>query len=211
MCQYDFIDGSLTDLSGNGYNLASGGYSFSTVNDRFSGSNAIYFPGTNNGWLYYQGSFPVLGSSDRTISVWVNFPATGGGIAASIGGLGCNAIYALGVTLSSICIYGNCGGVNTFCVDIAISADTWHHVVASTINSYSYVYLDGKRVGSGPKHIFNTGNSKILVGAALHDNSYSFWGWFRGSIDDVRIYVGGLNADYVNQLFTGRSTGQFAA
>jgi hypothetical protein len=88
----------------------------------------------------------------------------------------------------------------------AISANAWHHVVASYDGASGALYLDGHRVGS-------TGMSgPLLVNGDLYVGHRNAMGMseavsFLGSIDEVAVYDHALSAGTVSRHHAAAATG----
>ena len=76
----------------------------------------------------------------------------------------------------------------------------WHHVVGVFAPGASLtVYVDGEQEGRRTNGILASLNPAFLPVYIGRENASS--GHFRGSLDDVRIYSGAMNAGEVRQLF----------
>ena len=75
-------------------------------------------------------------------------------------------------------------------------ADTWYHVAAvrDAANSTITYYVNGEAISSWPYSNSDLSNNSFLtIGRLSNENLH----YFPGSIDDVRLYKGALNADQI--------------
>ncbi len=84
---------------------------------------------------------------------------------------------------------------------VPATASQWHHIVGTYDGSYAYLYIDGEQRAS----IAYTGNIVPASGYPFH---IGFWrsgypNYYKGLIDEVRVYNQALNADEVRQLYEG--------
>ncbi|RAU98903.1 LamG-like jellyroll fold domain-containing protein [Paenibacillus sp. YN15] len=124
-------------------------------------------------------------NSARTISLWFNTtsisPSTllGWGTAAGSG-------------FSQISIYGNgeigfnSGGNNLGTAANGYADGRWHHLALTFDGVTMRLYLDGT-LKAARTTTLNTGSSALYLGRAISGS-----GWFKGKLDDVRIYAGAM-------------------
>jgi hypothetical protein len=78
---------------------------------------------------------------------------------------------------------------------VPAGAGIWHHVVGVYDGTKEYLYVDGSIAGQCVAPAYSPNNAPIEIGRA-YDRNY-----FKGSIDDVRIYNRALSAGEVLELF----------
>lgn len=211
LVNYPF-SGNAIDNSGNNRN--GNVFGATLFNDRFNKVNSCYsFNGVNNKII-----IPLQQNSLKSYSVSVWFKTTIGGQLISGRGIkdepGINAFIHNAYT----------GGSNVGKAKFVVSApgtsvgkisnytyldDNWHHFVgnyfgvSNNVNSNEFsIYIDNVLVsqsntntGSATLPINN--NSDIMIGSSWTDASP----FFKGLIDDVRIYNRVLTLDEINYLF----------
>jgi len=160
--------------------------------------NGVFFDDTND-VITTSNAVMINGSSGITISAWVmqgNGADAYDGIVFSRGSS--TAIFGLdvGATAGSFsCMALDTQGSNS----ITYPLNTWHHVVETwdVYSNKTRLYVDGALSGETAKTgtSFNQ-NTQILIG---YDSSSSRY--FRGNIDEVRIYNRSLSAEEILSLY----------
>ena len=76
----------------------------------------------------------------------------------------------------------------------------WHHTAATFDGEYVRVYLDGREIGSllKPGEISTLATAPAFIGSSGGRGEF-----FRGGLDDLRIYAAPLNAEQVAILYQG--------
>jgi hypothetical protein len=207
------LDGNGTDLTGHGLDGAVIGPT--RTSDRYGTPDAAYaFDGENDRIAIIMR--PQLQSDVVSIAAWVKLPdpATPRPVAGwrdvvSYGGGGhVLAIHSDGVVLGGL---GGTGADCEFAGSDTVFDGEWHHVAMTRdANWVIRVYLDGvaqtvtapSRTGAGTGA---TTGAACTVGPEFDKPVWiggdpDLWEFFRGSIDDVRIYTGALTDDEVAAL-----------
>jgi len=79
-----------------------------------------------------------------------------------------------------------------------IKDDNWHHVVGTISLTTYYLYVDGVLDGTGSINAIQISNSTVKIGRYSPSPIY----YFKGTIDDVRIYNRALSAGEIQYLYT---------
>lgn len=157
------------------------------------------------------GIMPVFyyGSSDNCLNM---FDASNQGLIIEVGHspvhLGSKRLYFTlfmnGCTLPSLC----------FDTDFFLDENSWYHFVAVVGDNYNTGYLNGKELTGRHYNFGNDSTSEFFSDATAHEALYlgkGYWDtrtvFFKGQIDDVRIYNKDINRDEVKYLFSKRSAG----
>lgn len=149
----------------------------------------------NEAYGLYINSAPV--DTSMSVSVWVK-----NDIFPNIGFIAMVEILQ-GITLSH---YENIymasswnGGVSSQYVQAAPMDNKWHHLVATRDKVSLKFYIDGILIGSSPTPAGTGPNVPTqYYGAGFsYNNGYKYW---KGSMDDLRIYKRALTAVEVNKL-----------
>ena len=187
-------------------------------------SGPVWAAGHTGGALQFDGindyvavpNAPELNiTGDITIAAWVNFFEGGLGYDGSekaivtkcVGSGAYNNPYdfrssiAIEPELTMIRADGSMHEV--FYSDKHISLNTWHHVVVRVENMVTNFYVDGNVTGksAGGPSLTNppTGNNYPVLIGARNDGLY-----FKGLIDDVRLYNRALSASEIQMLYLGQ-------
>ena len=180
---YLFED-NTDDSSGNGNDgTAFGGPAFSAG---IAGTQAILLDGTDD---YVE--IPRLIEDDFTIALWVK--TTHAGSAGSDWNMGSGMVAADGVTsdlgvslLGSKVAFG-IGAPDTTVISVSnVNDGFWHHVAATRDGASGQIklYVDGVEEGSGAGAIGAASAASVMnIG-----KTDSPGGYFKGSIDDLRLY-----------------------
>lgn len=216
VAHYNFNVGNLNDLSGNNNHIVFNNATPTT--DRFGKANNAYlFDGISN-FMRVQNSAslnPVNGISLVAI-VKINDFYRGNCTGNQIFGKGTNdfidGFYALRFRSTVGCnvvadttkevFYGNYG--NGSARQVAqnlthyIHTNIWYNVIFTYENGISKLYLNGVLISTNTgTAIFTPNNHDVFIGR--HDDS-QFPYWFKGVIDEIRIYKKALCQGQVDQL-----------
>lgn len=83
--------------------------------------------------------------------------------------------------------------------DRTITLNNWHHVVLKMENNVQSIYIDAELAGSAELFQAQHPNEKpVIIGSALRGDGAEY---FKGKIDDIRIYSRALNEDETRGLF----------
>ena len=79
-----------------------------------------------------------------------------------------------------------------------ISVGNWHHVAVTFSASKLRLYIDGAMIGekTQPGTLSSGGNSAAFIGSDRGKSEF-----FRGGIDDLRIYNSGLSKGEIKRLY----------
>ncbi|MBD2458120.1 hypothetical protein H6G80_29150 [Nostoc sp. FACHB-87] len=200
VAHYPF-NGNADDSSGHG--LHGTVYGATLTKDRFGNPNSAYqFDGIDD---YIEIAHnDLLNLTDNfTISLWINQPEDN-----SLRGYrlidkttaGVNDGYNFdtydGSTGRRLRLTG---GKQNVSAHTTYSLNEWHHVAVVFSKGVSTFYLDGNLDGSGQHHseAVNTNSLTLKIGAA-HNSHTEF---FKGVIDDVRIYNRALSEKDIQELY----------
>ncbi|MBN1949888.1 MAG: right-handed parallel beta-helix repeat-containing protein [Bacteroidales bacterium] len=211
------LDTDIDDASGHHRN----GITFNDTNNSgiqwYNGcrEQSLYFDGVDD---YISTNYSgVLGSQDRTVAAWIKAIPDGSIILRSIiswGGTATGGAWNLAVNYVSE--QGPSGAIRLAAGGSKIVGTTpvddncWHHVVAVFKNdgtpsvSDIQLYVDGKEEAisyiTDATLYTGTGNN-VAIGATAGNPNASFY--FKGKIDDVRIYGSAFNEEQIRSLACG--------
>lgn len=195
LAHYSF-SGNANDASGNNYQGVVNGATLTT--DRFGNANSAYsFNGTSN---YITSPLKSVTTGKITIAAWVK---TLGPITTTSGynyhGVVCSRTALegmVGISLANIgpgtlegkWVIGDVsGGVKqTFANAVGVVDDNWHFLVTSYDGNVTRVYIDGVLAKETAHNVALQINANFTIGNDPVGSSYVRY--FKGSIDDVRIY-----------------------
>ncbi len=194
---YNFNEGSgntVVDASGNGNDGTISGAT-RTTSGKFGG--ALSFDGISN-WVTVNDSASLDLTNGMTLEAWVYPTATMSGWQAVInkeqpGGFGAAYYLSANSDLNQpeVAVYTTdwhklYGGP-------ALSANQWVHLVGTYDGSTMKLYVNGSQVSSQPQ----TGGIDVTSGV-LRIGGNSYWGeFFKGRIDEIRIYNRALSASEI--------------
>jgi len=162
--------------------------------------NAVSFDGSNDYVDYGDVTF-LDGKSSWSISAWFRVPDTTGryGIVSKWRDDVAQRGILIEVFSGNIRFFkGTTGTGNTF-LTTAATANDWTHVVALQNGVDVVLYVNGvERVRAANTHALADNTESLLIGVVGIAGVLS--GYFRGSIDDVRIYGRALSAAEVALL-----------
>ncbi len=99
----------------------------------------------------------------------------------------------------------------------AVTPNVWHHVAINhRHNGTTVVYLNGKEVFQVPNESMpNLSADHLVIGADRYRDNDSTTRWnyrnyFKGAVDEVRLWKATLTADYIRQLYRTRIYGNEA-
>jgi len=198
------FDGDANDVSGKGNNgTVVGGATFTT--DRFGQTNkALNFDGVD-GHVSVPNNNTLSGFNELTMSAWVNHNQTAGGLGSIITKwyqqLGQDT-YWLGITggTNKVGVYTN-NDVNTpFESPSPTPINTWTHVTFTHDSSGDKLFINGYLANSNSiSGTILSSSQDLLIGA--DSNLGTLWRFFKGKIDDVRLYNRALSRLEVQQLY----------
>jgi hypothetical protein len=200
------FSGTAMDYSGNGHHGIVFGEALLS-SDRFGNPDSAFeFDGIDD----YINTFSTFDSEERTLSVWINpYDTIGSGesedetlINVAISQDNNELIYGiLRVDINDGNMKLWAGGVSGTYTDSSVVINNWYHLVlVRTENSTAY-YINGDFVGSGTSDgIASTyfPNSNFIIGCGRTTANQ----FFKGKIDDVRIYNRALQQCEIESFFT---------
>ena len=204
------FNGNATDESGNGNNGTVYGASLTT--DRFGNLNSAYeFDG--NDYIEAQDSDTLDLTTDMTLAAWI-YPAS-----LPIHGSDYKNIFNKRPDAGGYhfeLLHGGAGyerigffvddGTNFDYLDAStsdIALNIWTHVAATLENNVMKIYINGTEVSSKTTTVTpSTNNLPLLIGTAQQKNAY-----FKGKIDDVRIYNRALSVTEIEALYNQSAPG----
>lgn len=208
MAWYPF-SGNANDESGNGNHGTLYGPCFLTA-DRFGVANKAYkFEGS----CYIKASASRLPVSERTVSIWFNPVALntihillGYGGNSSWGGPGTSWFMGVDGSHFQVSTHYSSKEIKYYFTQKPIN--TWHHFAATTSAGGSKIYIDGELKAQNNVYINNTyvdgrdmalGVDVSAGGKAPYTDSNV--GYFKGSLDNIRIYNRSLTLTEIQALF----------
>ena len=198
------LNGNLEDVSGNQLHGSAFGGSFTTDQNNIA-NQAYYFNGINDHIKINNSS--ILETQQFTFSCWISAESDTG------------AIVSLSEVPSS---YNNCGYylkhlnsqpagqimVDSYNfvwskveTDKLIQQNEWQHLVFTYDQVEMKIYLNGQLIGSTPEERavdYREQNPMILGGYSTRTTGGT---WFKGKMDEVKIYNRSLSSTEVNALF----------
>ncbi|MBI3853266.1 MAG: LamG domain-containing protein [Verrucomicrobia bacterium] len=200
------FNGDANDESGNGNNGTVTGAVLTA--DRFGMTNkAFHFNGAGDRISASVASIP-LGNSPRSIVAWIKPDSDGHPVNGVIdyGNGDCTGLM-FGISFSKYLggtpNYNNLGfwgGCQDYASSLITPTNQWSFVALTYDGSNIRLYANG---GSETNAIgpLNTQNSHLWIGAETLNDGGTFRDFFKGSIDDVRIYNRALSQQEVQQLY----------
>ena len=204
---------SITDVSGNGYNLfKAGALAFNSDSARYGGSTA--FDGINTNYLY-RPKFDWL-KAPFTFNCWCNQvsrtaqQSTGTTTLQFVESQGRDCGYggfSLCISNGTPRLYLGTATSGTFYSinsDTAIALNTWHMLTGTYDGTTAKLYVDGVLKGSqnsSAEVLWNEATG-FTIGkmAYTYTNTVNYFP-FNGSISDVRVYATALSADDIKELY----------
>ena len=196
------LDGDVIDQSINSLNGSNNGAN--STSDRYGNPNgALYFDGFSD-YLELPSDFDFY---ERTLSMWINveeFPTTGFPNPGSYPFISDHANLQYGVTgvyinnMLGINQIMHLAGGNLSHYTNAVT-NSWYHVVLSISSSKIKYFVNGNLFDSISRTNMissATGHSTALVGCSRNIDRF-----FKGKIDDIKIYNCALTNSEVNQLY----------
>ena len=199
--RYPFNQGStallVTDESGNGSDLTNGG-GVTTVNDATHGDVANFGGSITSDMTLATQPSALLGSSNRTVSLWARRTTT----------TGFGVIYDVGSSTGGNRYTSFFQNTDLFRLQYDADviddtgpwpASTWYHIASTYDGTTVSSYVDGVLLGSKTATL-NTGPSGPLTIGNDPDLSSGFE--FTGYVSDFRVYDGALSAIQIADLFS---------
>jgi hypothetical protein len=187
------LDGNADDASGNNkHGMIIGGVTgTSDINETPNG--ACDFNGTDGYIEVNQSVVPTSG--DFTVAFWgkgyPNQPCMEG-VSQATGDGGSNFYIGRAENIMRV------GDDWPRVAEVSFPYNEWHHFSVSKNNNSTWLYIDGILKATLPVGIKNPTGSVFRIG-----RQYGFWGeWWKGSIDEARIYNRALSGDEIKALAT---------
>jgi hypothetical protein len=205
------LNNDTKDYSGNNNDGINNGATLTT--DRFGNTNKAYqFDGTSNYFQFSDGNLPT-GNSNRSFSMWIKYQPTNSDW-ASILSYGTGTLKGehnlLLINQNGILDF-DYFNLNSITTDSAVKQNEWYHVVYIFDNTIgTQIYINGKlqalNLGgialntNNINSINTTLNGSMYIGRATQISSFPYY--FKGAIDDIKIYNRALSQSEINSLFT---------
>lgn len=206
--KFDDATSRYLDSSGNGHNgsCAVGSCPVVATGEGFNGNDALRFDGVNDIVYLGPGSdyFPL---NTFTTCAWVKSSEKGTGMTYS-------GVFSMTYGLSMF--LDGSGNFSTFLVDDTtpyglytttnIRDDEFHFICLNFNSSKRNMYVDGILKNSSASAWSGTSKwptSGTIIGAEINNYSVSY---FKGLIDDVRIYSSYLSASEIQRLYAEESS-----
>jgi len=201
------FNGDANDESGNGNNGSISGAVLTA--DRLGATNkAFRFNGASDRISASVASLP-LGNSPRSMTAWIKpdsdaYPVNG---VVHYGSGDCNGLM-FGISFSKglggTSNYNNIGfwgGCQDYFANLFTPSNQWSFVAATYDGSSIRLYVNefSETNAIGP---LNALNSQLWIGAETINAGASFRGFFKGAIDQVRVFSRALSDTEVKQLYT---------
>ncbi|MDD5031576.1 MAG: polysaccharide deacetylase family protein [Patescibacteria group bacterium] len=190
--------GNANDVSGNGNNGTVSGATLTTDKDG-NADSAYYFDGVDDSINIGTGMFGITDADGFTISAWIN-PEDVSGI-RNIISRG-QYMYPLAFQIKNGILRGGIRTNNTSYLysNRALTANNWHFVTFTYKNGERKIYIDGilekSDVPAGA--ILNSTTYPTIIGRTQNASDY-----FKGKIDELRIYNRVLSEAEMQGLYTG--------
>lgn len=209
------FNGNANDESGNGNSGTVNGAKLTV--DRFGSANKAYsFDGTNDITLDFNPSLVPSGSNSKSYSFWMksndnlndasaiftngNFDLAGGCFTIHL----YYSNYVSYLMHSSLGYGGGDPGHSNIICGKSLWDDNYHHIVVSFVNTTCTVYVDGIFVSSEtwtkPVKPFDS-DYKIWIGKGYNSYQNGYVQYFKGILDDIRIYDRSLSSNEVTELY----------
>ena len=200
---YYNLNGNANDSSTNANHGIPSNTTLTT--DRFGKSDkAMHFNGINALIQIQSKPYLALTNAESTVAFWAKFEGTASTrhiLGKSDGPFNQNKwIYYYSSSSSEISLHVNrISGGSTFSAPTSFSYDTttWHHFAMIKNGSTYTSYIDGipQSQSSGPSQLPST-TSNFTIGSVENSS------WFRGDIDDVRVYNRALTSKEILSLIS---------
>jgi hypothetical protein len=203
------FNGNANDESGNGNNGIVHGATLTT--DRSGNANSAYsFNGVSN-FLQMGNSLLPKGSKSRTLSVWVltdlifnsenSVPTV-----LAYGSNSCDQQCAVRIFQNGN-LFFNFWCEGDFSSTTKVPVNEWIHIVMiyDEYSALAKIYQNGVEVGSKnltPNTVLSSNG--LIVGRHNEFQSPTYW-FFKGKIDDIRIYNRACSYSEIQELYKGQS------
>ncbi len=212
---YYSFDGNANDQSGNAINPTYVGSGVTLTSDRFGNANKAYnFDGAAGSFMRMPaGNLPI---TNRTVSLWFNAASvTNRPFLLAYGGqgfLGYGTSFLMGLNASGCSCYQTQAHYNTNRVSYSYGSfpvNQWIHWVVTISGTTTKMYVNGNLVANVPGSF--TGKTyingkELAIGVMINAAGVAPYtdengGYFRGKLDDIRIYDNAMTAEQVQGLY----------
>ena len=206
VAHYPF-NGNANDTSGFGRHLTVLGPTLAP--DRHGQPDSAYhFDGVDD---FIVATAEGLPAGPRTVALWFRADTVDTRpVVLGYGGGDCGTSWLMALNLAGDGAYALTTHCDAFTLEhlwTTAPVGVWTHFAVSTTGNATRMYVDGNEVASSDTFFFNTGTAgtKLGIGVASGPTGDvpfidSNVGYFRGDIDDVRIYNRFLSADEIRAL-----------
>jgi len=200
----DLADTVVIDSMTNSDGVLAGGDNTEDISEAGKINKALHFNGADDRVLIADS--PVMDSAAITAMAWIKMDAVGKEqmvITRDSGSVGDRyfLLYVGSNNKLRVYTWNSASTGVTFDGSNTLSASTWHHVAFTYTSGVTKVYLDGVVDGSTASQTGNlkTGDEPIYLGVQNYDST--FYSWFDGLIDDVRILNRDLTVNEIAQIY----------
>jgi trimeric autotransporter adhesin len=209
VAHYTFT-GNALDVSGNGKNGTNSGATL--TNDRNANANSAYnFNGTN-AYISIPGTIITPAISAVTFCAWVRKDPTW-----NINGDVKVIYFGTDQGEMQLFLYGEANATSSACFAVRLSNETWYgldlkHLLANNqdyfiVGTYTKgqnikLYVNGILIGQRtiPNANLDSGPETASSIGSYNRNAQPSYGYFKGVIDDVKVYNRALNTQEINAL-----------
>ncbi len=210
------FNGNANDASGNGHNGVVNGATLTT--DRFGAPNSAYYFDGLNDYISVPDDDALDLPNIKTISLWFYLQVKNG----DPNNVLLNKYradtpnedgYTMGVNqLTKNEVFGWAKDENGHVTDLATTSsdheivsvpfNKWVHFVFIFNNNQTTFYVNGVALNkeSGTLDISHGNNLPLIIGAGM-DHYYTIYNYFKGKIDDIRIYNRVLSEPEIQELY----------
>lgn len=197
---YYRFNGNANDESGNSNHGTVSGATLTS--DRFDNANSAYnFDG--NDVINIPHTAILNASNELTFSVWINptsFPSSGSFMVLGKSNYSSNTNYLLRIKPGGFIQFEYKDFANTNGNPLILNQ--WNHIaVVSDVNNIKKVYVNSVLIiHTGGASPYGLVTNPLTIGAASYGSEY-----FKGAIDDLRIYQSALSSFEISSLFTNNT------
>jgi hypothetical protein len=215
------FSGNAGDSSGNGNHGIVYGPLLTT--DRFgNANNAFYFDGIND-YIEVLDDSTLDFTNKYSISVWINIPDYSSSLGEPLAGgfadksrailnkprtTGWADGYALKIEMNDTLVYSVAGNL-TCCNNVYVNSNskpqinTWVNYTTTYDGSLLKLFVNGKLVNSkSVQFVHPNSSTSLFLGKSFHTVDLNWYEWFKGQIDDVRLYNRELSESEITYLAT---------
>ncbi len=178
---------------------------------------ALRFDGAND-YLNISAVANDIGTGSTTISAWVklddphtsasslksvfslNDSPSSNDMALCFKGGGTTICGTTGGSNGAICFMTYSGAFNNACsAQTSWNSNVWYHIVGKIDQTGTYLYVDGVQVGYNSNS--RRGSSQSVTSSIASEWNGPQINFFKGTIDDFRVYKRGLSIEEIRQLY----------